>query len=125
MKKTIIGFRIFLIMIPLVFTNCTKDDLRINQEKILGIWISIDKSDTLDFTTENDFYKSNGYMTDDHFDYELSNDSIEIGYKGHLMILVTPTKHKYSIEDKNMTIDFSNKQCYGFSTVEMTYKKEN
>ena len=123
MKKIAIG--IFMAMVVILMSNCSENDLGMKEEQILGRWIASDKSDTLNFTTENDFSKSNGYLHEDHYYYEISNDSIEIGYNGHLLILVIPTKHKYSLGDKTMTIDFSNKPCYGFSEGIITYEKEN
>jgi len=120
--KTILGM--LLLLMAILFTSCSKDEIEINQKELLGTWIAVDKSDTLEFTSENDFLKSNGYMVSDHYDYALLEDSIEIGYRGKMDILIYPTMHKYSIENGNLTIDFSNKQCYGFALQEKTYKKE-
>lgn len=113
-----------LLIVVILLTNCSKDEVEINQKQLLGTWISIDKSDTLYFTSDKDFFKSNGYLVYDHFDYKLFKDSIEIGYSGRMFILVTPTMHKYSIAEDNLTIDFSNNQCYGFALKEMIYAKE-
>ena len=104
--------------------GCDKYNLAKNQEKILGTWISLDKSDTLDIVDDNNFYKSTSGMHHDHYDYELFVDSIEIGYSGILEILVKPTKHNYSLEGDRLIIDFSNRNCYGFSNQETTYTKE-
>ncbi|GET25607.1 hypothetical protein NT017_19360 [Prolixibacter sp. NT017] len=84
----------------------------------------ISKANLNEFTSANDFYKSNRYMVYDHYDYGLFKDSIEIGYKGKMYVLVYPTMHKYSICNGKLTIDFSNNQCYGFSPQKMEYKKE-
>ena len=125
MKKhqTILSLLIF-VTLAFFATNCKKSELKTNQEELLGTWVSIDKTDTLEFTSENDFYKSNGDMSSDHYDYELFNDSIEIRYNGILFILVHPTNHKYSINNNQLTIDFSNKMCYGFNAQEISYTKE-
>ena len=112
--------RLALILIVITFLSCDK----IPQDKILGTWISIDNSDTLDFVDNNNFYKSTVYMRYDHYDYQLYNDSIEIGYRGKLYVLVLPTKHKYHLDGNNLTIDFSNKICYGFGMQIMTYTKK-
>ncbi len=122
MKKNIIFFGLFLITI-IAIVNCSKNEIEANQEKLLGKWISLNKSDTLDFTTKDDFYKSNGHMNYDHYDYQLFKDSIEIGYRGKMYVLVKPTMHKYQF-DNNLIIDLSNKQCYGFETELLTYIKE-
>jgi hypothetical protein len=121
-NKSILG--ILLLVLVILLTNCSKDEIGINQKEILGTWIAVDKSDTLEFTSESDFNKSNGYMISDHYDYELFKDSIEIGYRGKMYVLVYPTMHQYSIDNGNLIIDFSNKQCYGFPLQEMTYIKE-
>jgi len=115
---------VVLILIAIATFGCEKHNLSINQEKILGTWISLDKSDTLDFVDDNNFYKSNIGMHYDHFDYKLFVDSIEIGYSGIMYILVKPTKHSYSMEGDRVTIDFSNRICYGFTNQEETYTKE-
>ena len=113
-----------LLLTTFALTNCSKNEIEINQAEILGTWISLDKSDTLDFTSRDDFYKSNLYMYYDHYDYQLFKDSIEIGYRGKLYILVTPTMHKYYFNENKLTIDFSNKQCYGFNKEIMTFTKQ-
>ncbi len=121
-NKSILG--ILLLILVIFLTNCSKDEIETNQKELIGTWVAVDKSDTLEFTSENYFLKSNGYMVSDHYDYALFRDSIEIGYKGIMYILVYPTMHKYSIDNGNLTIDFGNKLCYGFPLQEMTYIKE-
>lgn len=115
---------LILLILIIFLTNCSKDEIVKNQKELLGTWISVDKSDTLEFTSANDFYKSNGNMVSDHYDYELFQDSLKIGYNGIQYILVEPTMYKYSIDNDNLTIDFSNKQCYGFPLQKMIYIKE-
>ena len=116
--------RLAFILIVITFISCEKDKDVTNYGKILGTWISLDKSDTLDFVDKNNFYKSSHTMRYDHYDYELYNDSIEIGYRGILYVGVLPTRHKYFIDGYNLTIDFSNKICYGFGMKVMTYTKQ-
>ena len=111
---------IIVLLILVVIFGCSK----FNQNEILGTWISSDKSDTLDFIDENNFYRSSINMRYDHYDYQLDNDSIEMGYSGKLYILVQPTKHKYLLDGNNLTIDFRNKICYGFSSSEIIFIKQ-
>jgi len=126
MKKNITVFGLLLIIALTLLMSCSnKDEIGTIQKEFLGTWVSTDKSDTLYFTTKNDFYQSNGSMIYDHYDYKLFPDSIEIRYSGKLYILVQPTMHKYSINNGILAIDFSNVQCYGFPLKEITYKKEN
>ncbi len=112
------------IVIILFLSNCSNDDGDLNQVE-LGIWVSTDKTDTLDFKSQTNFYKSNPYMQNENYDYEiLSKDSIKIVYRGKLFIGVEPTSHKYSLDGNEMTIDFTNKSCYGFEGKLITYVKE-
>jgi hypothetical protein len=114
----------FSLVVVLFLSNCSNDDDNLNQIEF-GIWISTDKTDTLDFKTQNNFYKSNAFMQNDNYDYKLlPKDSIQIGYRGKLFILVEPTNHKNSIEKNELTIDFTNQSCYGFDDEIMTYIKE-
>ena len=110
---------IILLLLLVVIFSCSKFD----QNEIIGTWISSDKIDTLDFVDNNNFYNSNITMRYDHYDYHLDKDSIEIRYRGVLMVLVQPTKHKYYLDDNTLTIDFRNKICYGFSSAEITFIK--
>jgi NAD+--asparagine ADP-ribosyltransferase len=103
--------------------GCEKDNELVNQSRILGKWISVDKSDTLEFADKDNFYKSNSTMRHDHYDYTLYDDSIKIGYNGILYVLVLPTKHRYSLNGDQLTIDFSNRNCYGFGKQSITYIK--
>lgn len=111
------------ILVPILFfaliliISC--DNEATNQEKILGTWISTDKSVTLDFIDNNSFHK-NG----DNYDYKLYDDSIEVRYNGILKIFVSSTKHKYTLSGKTLIIDFSNKICYGFDSQKATFMKK-
>ncbi len=116
--------RRILLLSLLTLTNCSKEEQEINRRELFGLWISTDKKDTLDFKTNNDFYKSNGFMKNEHFDYKLFNDSIQIEYNGILYINVNPTKHRYSIINNKLTLDFTNKPCYGFGDQIIIYEKE-
>jgi len=115
---------VLTLVISLTLISCEKENEIASQTKILGTWISVDKRDTLEFANEKDLYKSNSTMRHDHFDYTVYNDSIKIGYNGILYVLVLPTKHKYSFNGNNLTIDFSNRNCYGFGNQSITYTKD-
>lgn len=124
MRANFLSVIIVLILIAISMMGCDKYNLANNKEMLLGTWISLDKSDTLDIVDDGNLYKSTSHMHYDHYDYELFVDSIEIGYSGILYILVYPTNHKYSIDEDRLTIDFSNKNCYGFSNKKETYVKQ-
>jgi len=113
-----IKFLLFIFFISVITLVSCSDNTTVNQQNMLGTWISIDKKDTLNFVDNNSFYKNQ-----DHYDYELSGDSIEIRYNGMLMVYVHPTKHKYSLKDDVLIIDFSNKSCYGFDLQKMTFMR--
>ena len=104
--------------------SCSKESDTSIQNTIIGTWISADKSDTLDFVDKESFYMSNANMRYDHYDYELINDSIKVEYNGRLYILVTPTIHQYLLLGDKLSIDFSNKQCYGFEFQKIDYYKK-
>jgi hypothetical protein len=108
-----------LIMIILSFAACKKDQDNSVQDQILGTWISMDNSDTLYFAGNNNLWKP--HINGVHFDYKLINDSIRIGYRDRCYIYVLPTTHKYYLEGNNLTIDFSNKRCFGFAKRVMDY----
>lgn len=113
-----IKFSLFVLLISaLVLVSCENETDK--QQDILGKWISSNKNDTLDFVDSNNFYK-NGI----HFGYNLYGDSIEVEYEGDLKILPYPTKHRYSLENNVIVIDFSNKICYGFEMQKVTYNKK-
>ena len=124
MRKTKIILRLLLLLVIITLVDCSQDELTTNQALTLGTWVSLDKSDTLNFTSGKDLYNSDGYMQHDHYDHQIFGDSISIRYNGKSYILVKPTMHKYLVDNDNLTIDFSNKQCYGFGKKVMTYKKE-
>lgn len=102
--------------------NCSKGEQNLEQIE-LGLWISLDNRDSLDFKTRNNFLRSNDNMVDDNYDYQEFNDSIRIGYRGKLFIGVEPTMHRYWVDNKRLTIDFTNQSCYGFNSEVITYMK--
>ena len=108
-----------ILLIGFTFSNCSKDELEINQENLMGVWVSTNSLDTLEFVDTDSFYKNH-----DHFDYSLSNDSIEIRYNGVLYVLAHPSNHKYTLTDNTLTIDFTNTFCYGFASTIETFEKQ-
>ncbi|WP_136467114.1 hypothetical protein [Flagellimonas onchidii] len=118
MVKNILVFMVLCILL----LSCTKEDIPNSLD--LGVWISLDKKDTLDFKTENHFLRSNEFMTSDNYDYSLNKDSITIGYRGKMFVGVQPTTHNYSLQNNILTIDFTNEQCYGFDREVIYYQKQ-
>ena len=117
----------YTILIAVAFSivfGCDKASEISTENKIIGTWISADKSEILEFVNTTSFYRSSTTMKYDHYDYKLLNDSIKIGYNGILNILVTPTLHSYKLSGEKLTIDFSNRQCYGFELEKIDYYKK-
>ncbi len=123
MKNTFSFLKIIFVSCTIVIIGCEIETGNMNQEAIIGTWISADKSDTLDFVNNESFYKSNEVMRYDHYDYELFGDAIKIRYSGKLYILVSPTVHSFNLSENKLTIDFSNEQCYGFNQEKVDYFK--
>lgn len=121
-KKRI--FLVSIIIISLCLVGCDKESDIIDIDTIIGTWTSSDKSDTLDFTDTDNFYRSSLTMQYDHYNCSFDKDSIEIQYQGKLYILIQPTNHKYYLEDNILTIDFSNNNCYGFASELKDFIKE-
>jgi hypothetical protein len=102
-----------------LMVSCEKDQRMPNADNLLGTWVSLNKSDTLTFVD-----KTNLWRKSDHYDYMVMNDSIKIGYSGKLYIYVLPTNHKYYLGGNNLSIDFSNRNCYGFELKLISYSRE-
>jgi len=123
MKKTFV-FKLFLIALTIstisMISSCEKSPTD-NSKKLLGTWISTDLVDTIEFRTENDFYKTVG-IPKDHFNYKVSTDSITIQYYGFLKILVQPTNHFYTFNGDMLTIDLEH--CYGFRDLIISFTRK-
>lgn len=115
---------LLLLLMAISLMACEKYKLEKRQEMILGTWVSLDETDTLDIADESNFYKTVAMIPHERFNYELFRDSIKIVYSGSMYILVYPTRHSYSLEEDRLTIDFSNRHCYGFTRQETTYFKD-
>jgi hypothetical protein len=109
---------LIMISLALILTSCKKSNIT-NSGELLGTWISTDLTDTLEFTSDNDFYKMFSGVKD-HFNYSLSDDSITIAYNGMMFILVMPSTHRYYLNGDNLSIDFR-PQCYGFRDQEIRF----
>jgi hypothetical protein len=115
-------YQLALVLIAIVLiTSCEKNKTDYNK-KFLGTWISSDLVDTIEFTSDKDFYKRI-YNIKDHFDYNSTQDSITIRYNGVLYIYVFPTTHKYQIDGDILTIDFR-PNCYGFRNEIISFSKK-
>ena len=115
---------ILLMFVAIALISCEEKIVERNQEIILGTWISVNNTDTLDFVNDSSFFRSSFSMHYDHYDYKLYRDSIMIRYRGKMYVLVHPTKHEYSINENTLVIDFTNEICYGFSPQVITYNKK-
>ena len=114
----------FITILIISLVSCNKEVNLSNNVKIIGTWISTDKSDTLDFVNGSEFYKSAIGFRNDHYKYHLDNDSIQIDYAGIRMPATVRTTHKYNLNGNNLTIDFTNKGCFGFEMNVMEYIKK-
>jgi hypothetical protein len=103
----------------ILLSSCEKKTSE--SKTLLGTWISTDLIDTIEFRTENDFYKTVG-ISQDHFNYSLSDDIITIQYDGVLYILVQPTNHLYTLDGDKLTIDLNG--CYGFRNQIISFNRK-
>jgi len=102
-------------------TGCEKSN-NSDYRNLLGSWISTDLMDTIEFTSDHDLNKMYSGMKD-HFDYNLSTDSITIRYNGFLKILVQPTNHIFTLKTDQLIIDFR-PNCYGFREQKITFLRK-
>jgi hypothetical protein len=105
--------QIVIVLTVIIFSGCEKSSTN-NNNTFLGTWISSDLVDTIEFTSDHDFYKMLSGLND-HFLYSTTKDSITIQYNGVLQpyICVFPETFFYQLKGNELTIDF-NKACYGF-----------
>jgi len=107
------------VLSTLIISSCEKNSSN-SYKKLLGTWISTDLIDTVEFRTENDFYKTVG-VPKDHYYYSISGDSMTIQYTGSLFVYVHPTNHYYKLNEDILTIDFN--KCYGFRSQVVAFSK--
>ena len=98
------------------------EETSISDGRFLGTWTSPDVGDTLIFTSDQFFYKSDSFMHNHSYEYSYTNIDITIQYKGPNMIYVEPTTHSYEFYNDDLIIDFSG-GCYGFESVVSKYTK--
>ena len=109
-----------LVALTITIAGCEKERT-IDYKDLLGKWVSADLTDTIDFASDNDLYKSfSGFR--DHFDYSLKPDSITIKYNGVLYILTRPATYFCKLDGDELTIDFR-PQCYGFRTERIKFNR--
>jgi hypothetical protein len=114
--------QIAIVLTFIVISSCEKNSSN-DYNTFLGTWISTDLVDTIDFTSDHDFYKMFSGLND-HFLYSSTRDSITIDYNGVLQpyIYTIPTTNFYQLKGNELTIDFK-KQCYGFRNQEIKFIK--
>jgi len=106
--------QVVIILLISVMSSCEKNKTD-DYKQLLGTWISTDFIDTLNFTSEHNFYKNRI-----QFNYSISRDSISIQYNGPLMIYVKPSNHFYILKGNELTINTS-QGCYGFRQQETIF----
>lgn len=108
-----------ILILPFLF-SCDKESRL--KEELIGVWISQDAKDTLEFIDFSTFTRSfKGWPH--HYSYDIEADSIEIQYNGPNMILVLPSTHHFSKNGSSLNLDFSN-YCYGFVRKNYEFIKE-
>ena len=116
---------LFLMLFTIaVISGCEKNYNDV-KSKLLGIWISTDMADTIEFSSDHDLYKIVSSLGD-HYDYSLSKDSILIKYIGTKIpfIYLGPAKnHFYQLDGDILTIDYR-PYCYGFLSQTTTYVRK-
>jgi len=118
MRRLIIAISVAALVILLY--SCSKE-ARLKEE-IIGTWVSVDYTDTLDFINEEVFEK-NFYDRFMHpYTYEIKRDSIKIQYSGYYTILTQPTTHHVELLDNTLSIDFS-KGTYGMRKKEIVLNR--
>jgi hypothetical protein len=117
MKKIV---KYVFVLAILFLISCDKDTR--TKDELIGIWISNDFSETLDFVDYATF--TNDYAGLHHsFSYDIFGDSIEVEYYGPNMILVLPSTHHFELNGNSLRIDFTN-GCYGFKSKINVYIKQ-
>lgn len=113
-------FVLFLsaVLLACALFSCNKDAR--TREALLGAWVSVDQADTLVFLNEESFEKNFYPGVMELFLYSIDRDSITVQYSGSNFVLVIPSTHYLEVDDKALSIDFSN-GCYGFPMRKMDF----
>lgn len=116
MKNLIIP--LFILVVALI-SSCSKSELEIDREEIIGVWVGLESSDTLEFTTDQA-----AYMNHIPFKYHLEKDSIKMQYVGIVFALFPPPppfKLGYTLNLNELIIDCPNENCIGFDAGSLEY----
>lgn len=99
--------QIVIALAIITISGCEKSNTN-DYKKFLGIWISNDLLDTIEFTSDHDLYKMiSGF--NDHFIYSSTSDSITIDYRGRQLPYIyqgLPTSSFYQLKENELTINF-------------------
>ncbi|MFV0591412.1 MAG: hypothetical protein ACK5M7_08510 [Draconibacterium sp.] len=115
MKNSIIS--LFILAVALL-SSCSKSELELNREQIIGVWLATEISDTLEFTSDQVVYKNSI-----PFKYYLEEDSIQMQYAGPLYIASHPFKLKYSLREDVLSIFCPYENCYGYNSELVEYHR--
>lgn len=119
MKNLIIP--LFILLVVVLFSSCSKSDLEIDREEILGVWVVQGISDTLKFNSDQVAYRNSM-----PYRYHLEKDSIQMDYVGailHLFPPPPPFKLGYTLNEDELIIDCPNENCYGFDEGSFQYHR--
>nr|WP_319511753.1 hypothetical protein [uncultured Draconibacterium sp.] len=118
MKNLIIP--LFILVVALI-SSCSKSELEIDREEIIGVWVIPESRDTLKFTSDQ-----TAYMNTLPFEYQVEKDSIEMRYIGAWLALFLPPppfKLGYTLNVDELIIDCPNENCYGFDGGSVEYHR--
>ncbi|WP_319270037.1 hypothetical protein [uncultured Draconibacterium sp.] len=115
MKNLIIP--LFILVVALI-SSCSKSELEIDREEIIGVWVAQEITDTLEFTSDQIVYKNSI-----PYEYHLEKDSIQMQYAGPLYIASYPFKLRYSLSDDILNIFCPDGNCYGFYAESVEYHR--
>lgn len=104
MKRNMLIITAGLVVLNL-FTQCKQTDYT-----FIGTWKSQDGIETMRVIDGSNLYRSFPGGAENPFEYKLSNDSIRLQYIGESFAAVPATKHKYSLSENTLIIDYSKYQ---------------
>ena len=115
------SFGIFFLFV-VVMCTCT-EEIPLSDGRFPGTWISGEQKDTLIFTSDQFFNKSDPFWGIKHiYEYSYTNVDITIQYKGPNKIYVRPTTHPYELNEDKLINDFT-EGCYGFDSAILKYNR--
>lgn len=116
-----IKYILLILFLVTSFVSCEKDN--IDNEKFIGVWISVEASDTLTFDYNYFYLKRSNDWIEHFYEYSYTEDSITIQYAGPNEILSPSTTHSYELLDNILKIDLY-PQSYGFDNRTYILKKQ-